>query len=175
MKHKTGIQWTPSDERRFLAYQIPLGVGDCWPWQGGTHPSGYGKFWLRGASIGAHVFAYALAHGGARPEVVRHTCDNPPCTNPWHLIGGSQHQNLMDARERGRVPTATRRTSARPPVAGKPYGQSIHTARLDEATVAEVRRIYAEGGESVRTLAIKFGISKSMAHNIVTGKAWAHV
>ncbi|ACP44084.1 hypothetical protein VPP93_gp13 [Vibrio phage VP93] len=34
--------------------------------------------------------------------VVRHTCDNPRCINPDHLIGGTIADNNRDRAERGR-------------------------------------------------------------------------
>lgn len=34
--------------------------------------------------------------------VVRHTCDNPRCINPEHLIGGTLADNNRDRAERGR-------------------------------------------------------------------------
>lgn len=45
-------------------------------------------------------------HHGEIPDglVVRHTCDNPPCINPDHLIIGTQAQNIQDMIDRGRKP-----------------------------------------------------------------------
>ena len=34
--------------------------------------------------------------------VIRHTCDNPACINPQHLITGTQKQNLNDMYKRHR-------------------------------------------------------------------------
>jgi len=49
----------------------------------------------------AHVISY-LIHKGAIPQgmLVRHTCDNPPCVNPDHLILGTIGDNNKDAQER---------------------------------------------------------------------------
>ena len=44
-----------------------------------------------------------MAHGYV-PEVVRHACDNPPCCNPLHLLGGTHADNVADKVRRGRVP-----------------------------------------------------------------------
>lgn len=48
--------------------------------------------------------------------VVRHTCDNPRCINPNHLIGGTKADNNRDRAERGRsakrVPSRQRLTKA---------------------------------------------------------------
>lgn len=34
--------------------------------------------------------------------VVRHSCDNPSCCNPLHLLVGSQQENIQDAYDRKR-------------------------------------------------------------------------
>ena len=44
-----------------------------------------------------------FAHTGDWPEVVRHTCDNPRCINPEHLVGGTQLNNMQDCKQRGRI------------------------------------------------------------------------
>lgn len=44
---------------------------------------------------------YFLTHG-VWPTVARHTCDNPPCCNPLHIIDGDTRANALDASDRGR-------------------------------------------------------------------------
>jgi hypothetical protein len=41
--------------------------------------------------------------------VVRHTCDNPACINPAHLVKGSQKENVSDMlqRQRGNLKRAS--------------------------------------------------------------------
>lgn len=41
-------------------------------------------------------------NNGYWPPVVRHTCDNPRCINPEHLIAGTKADNNRDRTERGR-------------------------------------------------------------------------
>lgn len=78
----------------------------CWEWQGGTlnNRSGhnYGV-----ASIGhsktelAHRFVAGLTDN-IEGRVVQHTCDNPICVRPDHLIVGDQKDNLLDMYQKGR-------------------------------------------------------------------------
>jgi hypothetical protein len=84
--------------------------------------------------------------------VVRHTCDNPPCVNPAHLVIGAQLDNVRDMVERGR-----RR------------GRSLTADQ-----VAEVRR-RAAAGESYRDLAASAGVDASTVGRIVKGRTWATV
>lgn len=79
--------------------------GRCWEWQGRTDPKGYGKlFFIRpGRSMLAHRYVYQEIHGPIpKGQQVRHTCDNPPCCNPAHLVLGTPADNQNDMRERGR-------------------------------------------------------------------------
>lgn len=76
----------------------------CWLWTGAKKATGYGFIRVVGVGMrGAHRIAYELANGPI-PEgmVVRHTCDNPRCVRPDHLIVGTVADNVRDCAERGR-------------------------------------------------------------------------
>ncbi len=53
-----------------------------------------------------HRVAYCEANGvtleAIKGIIVRHTCDNPGCVNPDHLILGSHQDNSNDMVQRGR-------------------------------------------------------------------------
>ncbi len=87
--------------------------GECWPWTACRNEDGYGK--IRGGSergekmLRAHRVAYELAHDVRLPPGVPilHSCDNPPCCNPEHLIRGTISLNNQEASMRGRLLSAT--------------------------------------------------------------------
>lgn len=79
----------------------------CWKWQGALVSTGYGQLRWFGRLTPAHRVAYELANGEI-PEglLIRHTCDNPPCCNPAHLLTGTPADNARDRTERGRHQSA---------------------------------------------------------------------
>lgn len=79
-------------------------------------PEGYAlvsKPGVRSRCVRLHRLVYCKAHGLALADIsgkaVRHTCDNPRCINPEHLLLGTWADNNRDRAERGRsakkVPT----------------------------------------------------------------------
>jgi hypothetical protein len=105
----------------------------------------------RGKSVlDAHRYSYEIHHCPI-PEglIVRHTCDNPGCVNPAHLLLGTQLDNIRDRVARGRTRTN-------------------HVRKLDASQIAEVRRLAAEGVFQ-RTIADQYGVSQRTVCKIVNG------
>jgi len=76
---------------------------DCWEWQGGKSPLGYGRVRHEGKDWFAHRVAYYLIYGVHPGNLsVCHKCDNPPCVRPDHLFLGTRHDNMMDSARKGR-------------------------------------------------------------------------
>lgn len=77
--------------------RIVVGEPDeCWEWTGPHHPMGY-------AMQGDHrVARFLLGLSKGDGLHARHTCDNPWCVNPGHLLIGTAHDNHVDMVERGR-------------------------------------------------------------------------
>lgn len=69
--------------------------------------NGYGQVRRGGVTWLEHRWVYAQQHGLSREQmvgvVVRHTCDNPRCVNPAHLVAGTQADNVQDMIDRGRI------------------------------------------------------------------------
>jgi hypothetical protein len=82
-------------------------VSDCIIAKGGK-PGRYGRGRIQVGPkahyiVPTHVMAYIVAKGSVPPGmVVRHTCDNPPCINPEHLLIGTKADNAADMVERRR-------------------------------------------------------------------------
>lgn len=88
---------------RFQSFFTSAGDDECWPWQGKHGPSGHGQFSINNVHYGAsRVAFYWDNHRWPVGGEVRHTCDNPLCVNPRHLIEGTQADNLQDMVSRGR-------------------------------------------------------------------------
>lgn len=71
----------------------------------GNKPGGYHQRRVGGKLYYVHRLAYAKAHGisvCAVPALLRHTCDNPRCIEPTHLLPGTHLDNARDRVTRGR-------------------------------------------------------------------------
>lgn len=94
-----------SDEsiaRRF--WQNVARSDGCWEWTGLLNTHGYGRFWP-GHHMVAHRYSWLLHHGHIPDgRVVMHSCDNRKCVSPYHLSLGTQRDNLLDAKRKGRLP-----------------------------------------------------------------------
>jgi hypothetical protein len=58
---------------------------------------------------------------------------------------------------------------------GRAVGERNGMSSLDEAKVREMRRLYATGEYSYRSLALMFGVARGTVGKVVTGQLWAHV
>jgi len=104
----------------------------------------------------AHRVAYELTYGPV-PEglVVAHTCDNPRCARPDHLVATTQAENVRDAIRKGRYNT---------------FG----IQKLTAAQVLEIRELAARG-DTQKSIARRFNISRNTVSGIVNHKSWAHL
>ncbi len=128
----------------------------CWEWTGVRSDRGYGKIKYGGKQLRAHRLAYSFAKGPIPPGIlVRHSCDNPPCCNPAHLLLGTSQSNIQDRVARGR--------SSR--------GESHYAARLNSENVVEIRKNW-ESGASIASISRKFRVGESTIRHIVQGHSW---
>ncbi len=124
----------------------------CWPWTGAKKPKGYGNVTRGGKSLSTHRLAWTLAFGEIRDGMqVQHSCDNPSCCNPHHLMLGTVVSNYIDMVRKGRG------NSGHP---NRARGELHHASRLTDHEVREIRRRYALGGVRQTDLAKEFGVSQ---------------
>lgn len=130
--------------------------GACREWVGARFESGYGLIRLEGRTRRAHRVSYESVYGPI-PDglMVRHTCDNPPCINPEHLILGTAKDNMTDAVTRGRIS----------------HGEGHAWHKVTAKQVAEIRD-QARAGATQQSLADEYGIDQTQVSRIVRGKSW---
>lgn len=77
----------------------------CWEWTGATGGrDGRGYMNLDGRKQMAHRIVYEIFNGPIKEGlVIRHTCDNPRCCNPFHLELGNRRENELDKYRRDRM------------------------------------------------------------------------
>lgn len=93
--------------------------------------------------------------------VIRHTCDNPRCINPEHLIKGTQIDNMRDRLERGRNPDVR--------------GASNPNSNLTLEDVLFIRKVYIPNKKGLRSeLAAKFGVSPATISDVVSNRSWTN-
>ncbi len=103
--HSGSFRGKPADER--FAMQVRAQASGCLHWVGGTDSDGYGAF--QGEAAGqmhsrAHRWSWAFHNNRAIPKGAHicHTCDNPRCVNPDHLVLGTALSNMQDKIAKGR-------------------------------------------------------------------------
>lgn len=135
--------------------------GKCWLWHGAMLKGGYGQIKIAGTPVQAHRFAWSFVNGEI-PEgmVIRHTCDNPSCVNPSHLLLGTHKDNVADKYARHRNHSQ--------------IGSDNNCSKLTEADVVEIKYRLSEG-EKQKDVAKVFGITQCQVSNIATGKQWGHI
>lgn len=157
---------TPPSERFWMKVDKTAGLGpdgDCWEWGAWRNRSGYGQFNVGGRKrMYAHAFAWRLTyHGPVHPEaaVFRHSCDNPPCANPFHVYPGTHADNKADCLAKGREARGDGHGMTKIPES------SLSSIRARLAAGERPRDIAQDLGAAEVTIAkIKYGSRRKPAH-----------
>lgn len=143
----------PIDLARFWSKVLVSGVTECWPWEGYIREDGTGQFKTPEGTKQSHRIAYQLVNGEIPPGlVVRHTCDNPTCCNPYHLLSGTHADNVSDRVLRNRS------------AVGERNGRAV----LTEADVIKI----LDDPRVSNQIGIDYGVDGATIRAIKTGKTW---
>jgi len=95
----------------FLIRTIESAGDDCIEWPYSRKNGGYGQLGVSKkhyphfvrTPVQAHVVAWAMTNGRTPKKGmhIRHSCGNPACYNPNHLIEGTPQENADDRRDQG--------------------------------------------------------------------------
>lgn len=111
--------------------------------------NGYARAFFEGKTRLHHRVVYCQAHGlewkDIAGKVVLHSCDNPACINPDHLILGTQKQNMHDKQDKGRFK-------------GPPAVLTAEEASIIQTSV-----------DTMKVLAVKYDVSVSTIYAIKRG------
>jgi hypothetical protein len=132
-----------------------LKTDDCWIWLGSKTSDGYGKIEFHDVSYRAHRISYEIHYSDPGVYLVLHTCDNPACVNPNHLILGTHEHNVADRVRRGR----------------SAVGEKSGRAKLKEKDIYEIRG----SNLSNRELAKLYGMDETTIGKIRNRKLWKSV
>ena len=134
----------------------------CILWKGAIHNrKGYGYMRVDGKNVLAHRLAWEVTRGEPVPDgmLVCHKCDVTSCVTGSHLFLGTIADNNADCVKKGR----------------HVKGSRVGGAKLNEASVAELRALHASGA-ATKDLAVRFGIALRTVQYTVAGKrTWRHV
>ncbi len=147
-------------KQRIAVFWSYVAVGEpdeCWLWQRGDGPKGYGQFWWKGKTCIASRVAYEISYGDPGNALVCHTCDTPGCCNPGHLFTGTSKINQLDKVTKGRQLKHERH----------------NLAKLTIEQVKEIRQIGRK--ETQKVLALRFGVDRTTISLILLERIWVGV
>lgn len=148
-------------ERLALELIRVLPKDKCIEWSGAKTSDGYPMLTTDGKQVLVTRYVKAITDEIPMPPssiVCRHTCDNPPCINPEHLIWGTMKDNSQDAIQRNRT--------AR--------GQRLPQSKLTDVDVVEARALFLQT-DSLLAVTTKYGLGNNAATQMLTGKTYSHV
>ena len=135
---------------------------DCIESSRAKNSGGYPVIKFKGANRLLHRFIFCELNNldvlDSHDFVVMHTCDNPSCINPNHLVAGTHADNCNDKVNKNR----------------QAKGSMIGISKLTENQVFSIKHFLSIGFSGAE-LAEKYGVSHMCISRIKRWKTWTHV
>ena len=160
MKHLKSLE----EIEQCLIQNSEPGPNGCINWTGPINTCGYGKVGVRLWGVYSRELVHRLAafiwKGSSRDSwiCVCHKCDNRRCINPDHLFLGSKRENILDRDKKQRGA----------------WGELHGRHKLTCVQISEIRSA-RNGGEILKSIALRYGVDTSQIWNICARKNWARI
>lgn len=146
----------PEFASSFWGHVQPSTDEKCWPWMRSCRTGGYGSAGFFKHQFAASRLAFRIVHG-RWPVMACHTCDNPICCNPHHIVDKDCLWNVRDMMAKKRN--------------NPPRGDRCGAAKLTWEIVGQIRSLHS-GGMSQTKLSKMFNCSQPTISEIVHLKTW---
>jgi hypothetical protein len=147
--------------------QIDIKEGGCWEFTGKSKTkAGYGQVSEGKKKLYVHRLMYEAFNGPLSRPVVMHTCDNPSCCNPDHLVAGTHAENSADMAAKNRSTIGEKNPSS------KLDERSVRLIRQFISKFPPTRKHTAVAAGSLKFLSRWFGVSYQTILNVRQDKVW---
>jgi hypothetical protein len=130
---------------------------------------GYGNIHIKNKNVATHRVSYEVFIGPIpKDKILMHSCDNPACIEPTHLVIGTIQENNEDRSRKNRT--------------ARQFGSSNGMAKLNEENVKFIKeyllpydircREYKTMKECV---AFEYNVKPLTIHNIMIEKTWKNI
>lgn len=137
-------------DKKFWRYVDKKSINECWIWTGRTDKDGYGSIRDGNLNKRAHRVSYELNIAPIpNGKMIRHSCNNPSCVNPNHLIPGTQFDNMAYRKKAG----------------NEPIGEKHPNVKISDKNVKKILSMK----ETYKQIAKIFNVSVSQIGNIKRG------
>lgn len=121
----------------------------------------YSRLRVNNRMVLLHRFIYEHKNGSIPTgRLVMHSCDNPRCINPSHLVAGTYRDNVIDRHNKGRANSAV--------------GTRNFNARFVDSDIPKIIDA-VDQGESMASVARRLGVSTAAISAIYNKKTWKHI